>query len=68
MERKQKRIIMPGGKEVMSTHQVFFPRPVVLTLNDEIALADGTVRPILRIDGLDDGLLGTPYYAQVMLG
>ena len=72
VEKKVRRLISARGatmgKEVLSTHMLFFPRPVVITEFDEIVLADGSNRPILRVEGLDDGLLGQGYYAQVWLG
>jgi hypothetical protein len=66
---KQQLVKTSDGKEVMSSHYVFFPRPVIVSPKDRFQLPGEVVtRPVLSAQGLENPVTGTAYYREVFLG
>ena len=78
VERKQKMVRKASGEEVLSTHAVYFLRPIKnngatgrqepIDPRDRITLPDGTTSNILTVSSFIDKDSGAGYFHEVYLG
>ena len=67
VEKKSRLLRAPGGAEVQSQASVLFLSPVTVKAKDKIQLPDGTIGPILTLDGFVDDTQAA-VLTQVFLG
>jgi hypothetical protein len=64
ISKKQRKIVMTDGREVVSGFQVLIPESVLIGVNDRIVMPDGSTPPILQVQApLDD--TGQAYVTEV---
>lgn len=67
-EKRTRIVAGLDGRQVTSTSQLIFPRPVSINVKDQFTLPDGTLGLIVSVSGFADPTTNEAFATEVFLG